>query len=293
MESSPRSVWSGTGVALVTPFAHDGSLDLAALRRVVEHVISGGVDYLVPMGTTGETATLSDVESAQVIETVIEANAGRKPILLGCGGNDTARVTARLRHYEQYPVQGYLSVSPYYNRPTQEGIYRHYCALAEATSRPIVLYNVPPRTGSNVLPETVLRIAHSCPSIVAVKEASGSIDQGAAIVRAAPAGFAVLSGDDALAVPGIAVGYQGLISVAANVVPARVSNMIRDALAGDFAAARAEHLSLIPLIQALFAEGNPAGAKAALKQLGITEGTVRLPLVEASESLRETLISLL
>jgi 4-hydroxy-tetrahydrodipicolinate synthase len=293
MESSPRSVWSGTGVALVTPFALDGSLDLAALRRVVEHVIAGGVDYLVPMGTTGETATLSDAESAQVIETVIETNAGRKPILLGCGGNDTARVAARLRHYEQYPVQGYLSVSPYYNRPTQEGIFRHYCALGEATSRPIVLYNVPPRTGSNVLPETVLRIAHSCPSIVAVKEASGSIEQGATIVRAAPAGFAVLSGDDALAVPGIAVGYQGLISVAANVVPARVSAMIRTALAGDFAAARVEHLSLIPLIQALFAQGNPAGAKAALKQLGITEPTVRLPLVEASESLRQTLISLL
>jgi 4-hydroxy-tetrahydrodipicolinate synthase len=228
-----------------------------------------------------------------VIETVIETNAGRKPILLGCGGNDTARVAARLRHYEQYRVQGYLSVSPYYNRPTQEGIYRHYCALAEATSRPIVLYNVPPRTGSNVLPETVLRIAHSCPSIVAVKEASGSIEQGAAIVRQAPDGFAVLSGDDALAVPGIAVGYQGLISVAANVVPARVSAMIRTALAGDFALARAEHLSLIPLIQALFAEGNPAGAKAALKQLGLTEPTVRLPLVEASESLRQTLISLL
>jgi 4-hydroxy-tetrahydrodipicolinate synthase len=245
------------------------------------------------MGTTGETATLSDVESAQVIETVIETNAGRKPILLGCGGNDTAKVTARLRHYEQYPVQGYLSVSPYYNRPTQEGIYRHYCALAEATSRPIVLYNVPLRTGSNVLPETVLRIANACPSIVAVKEASGSIEQGAAIVQQAPAGFAVLSGDDALAVPGIAVGYQGLISVAANVVPARVSTMIRSALQGDFAAARVEHLSLIPLIQALFAEGNPAGAKAALKQLGITEGTVRLPLLEASDSLRQTLISLL
>ncbi len=282
--------WTGTGVALVTPFDASGALDLPALTRLVHHVIDGGVDYLVPLGTTGESATLSPDEQAQAITTVLAANAGRRPVLLGCGGNDTAELVRRLRHYDAtYAVDGYLSVSPYYNRPTQEGIYRHFRALADATARPLVLYNVPARTGSNVLPETVVRIARDAPSVVAVKEASGNLEQGMLICRDAPEGFAVLSGDDALALAGLAVGYRGVISVVANVAPAPFSTLIRQGLAGDFAAAARTNLQLIELTHALFAEGNPAGVKAALAQLGICQAHVRLPLASASAALIQRL----
>lgn len=273
-------------MALVTPFDASGALDLPALTRLVHHVIDGGVDYLVPLGTTGESATLSPDEQAQVISTVLAANAGRRPVLLGCGGNDTAEVIRRLRHYDAtYAVDGYLSVSPYYNRPTQEGIYRHFTTLAEATARPIVLYNVPARTGSNVLPDTVVRIARASPNVVAVKEASGNLEQGMLICRDAPEGFAVLSGDDALALAGVAVGYRGVISVVANAVPGPFSTLIRQGLAGDFAPAARTNLQLLELTHALFAEGNPAGVKAALAQMGICGPQVRLPLAPASEGL--------
>lgn len=273
-------------MALVTPFDASGALDLPALTRLVHHVIDGGVDYLVPLGTTGESATLSPDEQAQVISTVLAANAGRRPVLLGCGGNDTAEVIRRLRHYDAtFAVDGYLSVSPYYNRPTQEGIYRHFTTLAEATARPIVLYNVPARTGSNVLPETVVRIARASPNVVAVKEASGNLEQGMLICRDAPEGFAVLSGDDALALAGVAVGYRGVISVVANAVPGPFSTLIRQGLAGDFAPAARTNLQLLELTHALFAEGNPAGVKAALAQIGICGPQVRLPLAPASEGL--------
>ncbi len=290
------SLWTGTGVALVTPFTPDGALDLPALRRVVQHVTAGGVDFLVPLGTTAEVATISSSEQQQVIDTVLEVNAGRLPVLLGCGGNDTAHVAERLRQFDRAyagRIQGYLTVSPYYNRPSQEGIFRHYCALAEATSLPIVLYNVPARTGCNVLPETVLRIARQCPSIVAVKEASGNLEQGMLIARDAPAGFSVLSGDDALALPGIAVGFTGVISVVANATPAPFATLIRQALAGDFASARAAHLALLPFIHLLFAEGNPAGVKAALHALELCGPHVRLPLAEATPALHERITAAL
>lgn len=287
MASETAFSWRGTGVALVTPFTADGSLDLPALKRVVAHVIAGGVDYLVPLGTTGETATLDEDEAIAVVDTVLAANNGRLPVLLGCGGNNTKAVAHKMEAWgKRFQVQGYLSVSPYYNRPTQEGIYQHYKVLAGASPLPIVLYNVPPRTGSNMLPETVLRLAHDFANIVAIKEASGSIEQGGQILRSKPAGFAVISGDDGLAWPGIAVGMAGLISVAANSHPALVSGMVQAALAGEPKTAQEAHLRLLPLIELLFREGNPAGVKAALAHLGVAGPDVRLPLVSATRQLR-------
>lgn len=278
--------WTGTGVALITPFA-DGKPDLKALAKLVEHVIAGGVDYLVPMGTTAESVTLSEDEIHACVEVVLTTNNKRKPVLLGCGGNHTAAIVKKMGDYaKRYAVQGFLSVSPYYNRPQQEGIYQHYKALSEASPLPIMLYNVPPRTGSNVVPETVLRIANDCKNIVAVKEASGSLEQGMKIVAGAPAGFLTVSGDDNLALPGMALGFRGLVSVAANAFPHEVSSMIRLCLQGDYAAARSVHYRLLPMLELLFKEGNPAGIKAACAALGIGSPETRLPVVAASASLQ-------
>jgi 4-hydroxy-tetrahydrodipicolinate synthase len=282
--------FSGLGVALVTPFGSDGTPDLPALRNLVEHVIAGGVDYLVPMGTTGESATLTADEQLSCLDVVFEANAGRKPIVLGCGGNDTAAVCHKIGELtRRYRPQGFLSVSPYYNKPTQAGILAHYGAVAQATHLPILLYNVPGRTASNVAAPTVVELANRYPNIVGVKEASGDLEQGMLICRDAPKGFAVISGDDTLALPQVASGYCGCISVVGNVVPNEYSRLIHLAQAGDFAAARPLQYALLNLMKLLFAEGNPAGAKAALAALGICRPFVRLPLVSASEALSQQL----
>lgn len=277
-------------MALVTPFTPTGALDLPALKKLVNHVIDGGVEFLVALGTTGEAVTLSPEEQDTVIRTILEANNGRKPVLLGCAGSDTTAVAAAMRKQgDRYAVQGFLTASPAYNKPTQEGIYQHYKVLAGASPLPIVLYNVPGRTASNVLPETVVRIAQDCPQIVAVKEASGKLEQGMAILHGlanSRPDFRVLSGDDPLALAGVACGYSGVISVIANSHPAPFSSLIRSALQGDYATARTHQYALLPLYSLLFKEGNPAGVKAALASLGICAAHVRLPLVVASESLR-------
>jgi 4-hydroxy-tetrahydrodipicolinate synthase len=282
------SMFRGTGVALVTPFDAQGAVDVPALKRIVEHVITGGVEVLVALGTTGESVTLSEEEQHLVIRTVLEVNAGRCRTLLGCGGNNTYKLLKTQEEYQKlYPeADGFLSVTPYYNRPTQQGLYEHYSLLAKHSSKPIVLYNVPARTGSNLLPETVLRLAHDHKNIVAVKEASGSVEQGMAIIKDQPEGFHTLSGDDILALPSIACGYDGVISVVGNVAPGPYSSLVCAALNGDYELARKLHYQLLPLMQANFAEGNPAGIKAALAALGICRPDVRLPLVAASAQLQ-------
>ncbi|MBX3102778.1 MAG: 4-hydroxy-tetrahydrodipicolinate synthase [Bacteroidetes bacterium] len=282
--------FGGLGVALITPFTADGAVDVAALKRLTHSQIDGGVDYLVPMGTTAESATLTAGELQQAVEVILEENAGQLPVLLGCGGNDTLAVAQKLTEYtRKWPVDGFLSVSPYYNRPTQEGIYQHYKYLLDYTDKPFVIYNVPPRTGSNMTAETTLRLAHDFPRIVAVKEASGSLEQSMDILQHKPEGFSVLSGDDLLAFPGIALGFDGLISVIGNALPTHTSRLVHLALSQDMAGARILHSQLKPLMQLIFREGNPAGVKALLECLRITGPQVRLPLVAASSRLRQDL----
>jgi 4-hydroxy-tetrahydrodipicolinate synthase len=277
--------FQGTGLALVTPFAADGSLDRAALARLVNHSIDGGVDFLVALGTTGETATLTSDEKKQVLETVAETTNGRIPLVVGVGGNNTSAVCAQLEAGLPQGYTGVLSVSPYYNKPTQEGIYQHYKAVCGSTDAPVILYNVPGRTGSNVLANTVLRVAQDCPNAVAMKEASGNLEQAMAIIQSAPAGFDVLSGDDNLTLPLLACGAKGVISVSGQAYPRLFSGMVRDARAGRLEDAQRAHYDLFTFTQLLFAEGNPGGIKAALAHLGLCENVLRLPLVAVSAEL--------
>ena len=284
--------FQGTGLALVTPFAADGSLDRAALARLVNHSIHGGVDFLVVLGTTGETATLATDEKKQVLETVAETTNGRIPLVVGVGGNNTATVCAQLEAGLPSGYTGVLSVSPYYNKPTQEGIYQHYTAVCGSTDAPVILYNVPGRTGSNVLANTVLRVAQDCPNAVAMKEASGNLEQAMAIIQSAPAGFDVLSGDDNLTLPLLACGAKGVISVSGQAYPRLFSGMVRDARAGRLEDAQRAHYELFTFTQLLFAEGNPGGIKAALAHLGLCENFLRLPLVPVSAELNGQLRTL-
>ncbi|MDP4602769.1 MAG: 4-hydroxy-tetrahydrodipicolinate synthase [Schleiferiaceae bacterium] len=284
--------FQGTGLALVTPFAADGSLDRAALARLVNHSIDGGVDFLVVLGTTGETATLATDEKKQVLETVAETTNGRIPLVVGVGGNNTAAVCAQLEAGLPSGYTGVLSVSPYYNKPTQEGIYQHYTAVCGSTDAPVILYNVPGRTGSNVLANTVLRVAQDCPNAVAMKEASGNLEQAMAIIQSAPAGFDVLSGDDNLTLPLLACGAKGVISVSGQAYPRLFSGMVRDARAGRLEDAQRAHYELFTFTQLLFAEGNPGGIKAALAHLGLCENFLRLPLVPVSAELNGQLRTL-
>ena len=284
--------FQGTGLALVTPFAADGSLDRAALARLVNHSIDGGVDFLVVLGTTGETATLATDEKKQVLETVAETTNGRIPLVVGVGGNNTAAVCAQLEAGLPSGYTGVLSVSPYYNKPTQEGIYQHYTAVCGSTDAPVILYNVPGRTGSNVLANTVLRVAQDCPNAVAMKEASGNLEQAMAIIQSAPAGFDVLSGDDNLTLPLLACGAKGVISVSGQAYPRLFSGMVRDARAGRLEDAQRAHYELFTFTQLLFTEGNPGGIKAALAHLGLCENFLRLPLVPVSAELNGQLRTL-
>jgi 4-hydroxy-tetrahydrodipicolinate synthase len=278
-------LFEGTGVALVTPFDADGHVDYPALTRLVEHVTQGGVEYLVVMGTTGESATLSKDEKAAVLHHVLEVNAGKLPVVYGVGGNNTAELVHQLTHKDPARLAGILSVTPYYNKPTQEGLYQHYKALAQVSPLPVILYNVPGRTGVNMTAETTLRLAREFKNIVAIKEASGNLDQINRICKDKPAGFEVISGDDNLTYPMIALGARGVISVVGQATPRVFSNMVRHALAGRFAEALPLHNRLFDFTNRLFEQGNPGGVKAALAALGIMNNRLRLPLVPVSNDL--------
>ena len=276
----------GTGVALVTPFQIDGAIDFPALEKLIDHVIKNGVNYLVALGTTAETPTLTSKEKKEVLAYIIEKCNERVPVVCGIGGNNTAEVLELLKEYDLSKVSGILSVAPYYNKPSQEGIYQHFKAIATATDKPIILYNVPGRTVTNILPATALRLASEFRNIVAIKEASGIFSQCMDLVNGRPEHFAVLSGDDDLVVPQIAIGFEGVISVAANCFTKEFTDMVNESLAGNFDAARKLHYSLLNNIRLLFAEGNPTGVKYVLSKMGICENVLRLPLVLASEELK-------
>ena len=273
----------GTGVALVTPFAKDDSVDFTALGKVIDHVIKGGVDYLITLGTTGETATLSKEEKIAIIEFTFSFTDGRVPIIVGVGGNNTAEVVSDLQTFPLAKALAVLSVSPFYNKPSQEGIYQHYKAVAAASPKPVILYNVPGRTGRNISAATSIRLAKDCPNVVGLKEASGDMAQCMDILKDAPSNFVVISGDDLLALSQIASGMQGVISVAANAYPTAFSNMVRACLSGDFVKAKAINDPLIEVYDMMFTENNPAGVKAFMHQMGLLENEVRLPLVPLSE----------
>lgn len=278
--------FGGSGVALVTPFLDDSTIDFNGLEKLINHVIEGGINFLVALGSTGETPTLSKDEQQQVLSFVVEKCDGRVPVVCGIAGNNTAEVVANVKSYDLTGVAGILSASPHYNKPSQEGIYLHFKAIAEATDKDIILYNVPGRTGGNMLPATVLKLANDFKNIVAIKEASGNLGQCMEIVKAKPAHFAVLSGDDDLILPQMSIGMEGVISVAANYFTKDFTTMVNAGLSGDFATARNNHYKLIDGIRLLFADGNPAGIKCVLSQKGICEEHLRLPLTPVTEATR-------
>lgn len=269
----------GTGVALVTPFTNNGAVDFNALQRLVHHVVEGKAETLVILGTTGETAVLSHEEKNAVIQCIKEANLGRAQLVLGIGGNNTAEVVRQIENAPLDGIAAILSVAPYYNKPNQEGIYRHFMAVAEASPLPVIIYNVPGRTGVNISATTTLRLARDAKNIVATKEASGNLDQCMAIIQGKPEGFDLISGDDNLTFPLVMLGASGVISVSANPFPAIMSGMVREALAGNSVKARELHYQLYHITNLLFADGSPAGVKVALNQLGICQNELRLPLV--------------
>ena len=281
-----QNMIKGVGVALITPFK-SYEVDYDALGRMVDYVIEGGVDYIVALGSTAETATLSLEERDRVLRYIVERTAGRVPIVAGMGGNDTKALVDQLRTFNLADTVAILSVVPYYNKPSQEGIYRHFMAVAEASPVPVIIYNVPGRTGLNMTAETTLRLAHANSKIVAVKEACGNIEQMQQILDGRPDGFLVLSGDDGLTVELVKRGGDGVISVAANTFPERFCGCIHKAMAGNIAEAEAEMKEMNESINLLFKEGNPVGAKAMTAAMGITSSEVRLPLVEATNELSE------
>ena len=280
-----RKQLRGTGVALVTPFKNNTAVDLDALGRLIDHVIKNKVDYVVTLGTTGETPTLDAGEKADIIHYTYERVHGRVPVVVGVGGNNTKELMENLQSYPLEKAVAVLSASPNYNKPSQEGIYQHYLNLADASPKPVIVYNVPGRTGSNISAETTLRLAREVKNIAGIKEASGNMVQCMHILRDRPADFLVVSGDDHLTLPLIACGMDGVISVAANCFPANFSEMVRHCLNGDFESARPLHYKCLEGNDLLFAENNPAGVKAFLKEMGIIENVLRLPLVPLSEGL--------
>lgn len=283
----------GTGVALITPFKEDLSIDTLALKELVEDNIKGGVEYLVVMGTTAENATLTTAEKELVITTVLEMVNKRVPVVLGVGGNNTALLCEELKNRDLSGFDALLSVSPYYNKPTQQGIYAHYAALAEVSPLPIILYNVPGRTASNLLPETVFKLAKAFDNIIGIKEAAGDMVQMMRLIKDRPKGFLVISGDDMLALPTVMAGGDGVISVLGQGFPEQFSQMMRDGLDAKIKEANEVHYKLMPLIDLIFQEGNPAGIKALLSLKGTGTSSVRLPLVKASEDLTQDIATYL
>ena len=274
-----RNIFKGLGIALVTPFTADGEVDYKAIQRLVEYQIQNGADFLCILATTGETPCLSAEEKNNIKNLVVEISRGRLPILMGCGGNNTRAVVVELKTSDWTGIDGVLSVCPYYNKPSQEGLYQHFKTIAEASPLPVVLYNVPGRTGVNMKSETTVRLARDCENIVAVKEASGSLEQVDEIIKNKPERFDVISGDDALTFPMVASGAAGSISVIGNALPKEVSRMIRLEFNGEYEAARKIHHRFTELYSLLFVDGNPAGVKALLHEMGFIENVLRLPLV--------------
>jgi 4-hydroxy-tetrahydrodipicolinate synthase len=287
-----RKLWTGIGTALVTPFTREGALDEVGVRRLARRQIAGGVHFLVPCGTTGESPTLSDEERLRVVELVVEEAAGRVPVLAGAGGYDTREVIRTGQQMKRLGAAGILSVTPYYNKPTQEGLFQHYSAIAGEVGLPIIVYNVPGRTGCNVEVATVARLSE-VPGIAGVKEASGNVSQMCEVCRAVPDQFLVLSGDDALTLPLMAVGGHGVISVIGNQAPAEMSRMVEHAEANDFTAARQIHRQLMPLMSANFVESNPIPVKAAMAAMGLLDEVYRLPMVPPSDASRRRILEAL
>lgn len=288
-----RNIFRGLGLAMITPFTADGAVDYKALKRLVEFQITNGADFLCILCTTSETPCLTADEKKKVKDLIIEVNNGRLPILMGCGGNNTAAVVEELKTQDFKGVDGVLSVCPYYNKPSQEGLYRHFKAIAEASPLPVVLYNVPGRTGINLKAETTVRLAKDFANIVAIKEASGSLEQIDEIIKNKPADFDVLSGDDALTFSAVASGAAGSISVIGNALPKQVSRMIRLEFRGEYEPARKIHHMFTELYSLLFVDGNPAGVKALLSEMGFIENELRLPLVPTRITTREKMAKIL
>jgi 4-hydroxy-tetrahydrodipicolinate synthase len=278
-QSMVQNKFRGLGIALITPFKDDYSVDYDALTRLVEYQLRGGADFFCILATTGETPCLTAEEKDRIKRLVIDTVKGRVPILMGCGGNNTQAVVDEIRRTDWHGIDGILSVCPYYNKPSQEGLYQHFKAIASATRLPVVLYNVPGRTSVNLQAETTVRLARDCRNIVAVKEASGNITQIDDIIKNKPSGFEVISGDDGITFPMITLGAVGVISVIGNALPREFSRMVRLALDGDYASARRIHHKFTELFKLLFVDGNPAGVKAMLNAMGMIENQLRLPLV--------------
>ena len=288
-----HNMFKGLGIALITPFDESGNVDDAALKNIIEYQIKNGADFLCVLATTAETPTLSKDEKQKIKDLIVETVKGRIPILMGCGGNNTAAVVEELRTGDFKGVDGVLSVCPFYNKPSQEGLYQHFKAIAAATKLPVVLYNVPGRTGVNLQAETTVRLARDCKNIVAVKEASGNMEQVDEIIKNKPSSFDVISGDDGLTFPMIAVGAVGVIPVIGNALPREFSKMVRLALKGEYEGARKIHHKFTELFKLLFVDGNPAGVKAMLHQMGMIQNVLRLPLVPTRLTTLEKIDSIL
>ncbi|MCR4918819.1 MAG: 4-hydroxy-tetrahydrodipicolinate synthase [Prevotella sp.] len=274
-----RNIFHGLGIALITPFTTNGDVDYQALKRLVTYQLDNGADFLCILATTGETPTLSQEEKLHIRRLIIELAGGRVPILMGCGGNNTAAVVQELKTADWHGIDGILSVCPYYNKPSQEGLFQHFKAISEASPLPVVLYNVPGRTGINITAETTVRLARHCDNVVAIKEASGNLEQVDEIIKNKPGDFDVISGDDALTFPMVSCGAVGAISVIGNALPREFSRMIRLQMRGEYDAARKIHHRFTDLFALLFVDGNPAGVKAMLSEMGFIDNVLRLPLV--------------
>lgn len=285
--------FKGTSAAVVTPFNPDGSVDYTSLEKLIEKLITDGLDYLVALGTTAETPTLTKEEKLRIVETFIRVVDTRVPIVVGAGGNNTAEVISWIQELDKYPVQGYLCVAPYYNKPGQKALEAHFSSIAENCTRPIVLYNVPGRTASNIEAQTVITLVKKYEHIVAVKEASGSLPQIMEIIAGAPDGFYVLSGDDALTLAMMSVGAQGVVSVIAQAYPSQYVKMISSARRGDFETARAVHYEMLDVTNSIYVEGNPTGIKYLLSAMGLCANELRLPMIKASTELENTIKGLM
>ncbi len=277
--------FKGTGVAIVTPFKNDLSIDFSALGRIINHVIKGGVNYIVAMGTTGEASTITKDEKQALVSYVTEFVDNRVPIVIGIGGNNTQEVINCIREFDLTGIDGVLSVTPYYNKPSQRGLFQHFKAIADCSPLPVIVYNVPGRTSCNISSDTCLELAHECENIVAVKEASGDISQIMRIIKGKPENFLVLSGDDMMTLPVIAAGGSGVISVLANAYPAGWSDLVNNALKNNYKAAREIQFRFMEAIELLFADGNPSGVKAFLSTLNLCQNTLRLPLVPVNKTI--------
>ena len=287
-----KNPFTGTGVALVTPFRKQETIDFSKLESLINHILAEGADYIVALGTTSEAATMTETERHALQDFIVESVGGRCPVMLGLGGNNTLAVTDAIANTNFDGISGILSVAPYYNKPNQRGLAQHFKQIADASPVPVIIYNVPGRTGVNIMAETTLQLATECPNIIGIKEASGNIGQVMQILRSKPAKFAVISGDDALTYPMITLGASGVISVMANALPKEMSSMVRYAMKGDIKKALPLHYRMLPLMNAIFEEGNPSGIKALLEIEGLIGNTLRMPLVKVSKGLYNKLSSL-